>query len=935
LNNYISSVSKSGYILQAGDESPGSANFNLNGEFISGNYFSWTGTPGPGIQTHGVFTGFNLNSTITYNYLKNVPMSVILKGGANSGGATAYNIFNNPSYSGVNIKGMSNCNVYNNTFYSSIVPYNGTTSIFNALVNIYANDGVNPVVYSPGTHIYNNIFYTVNQVPNIWLGESNDQTGFQSDFNLFYCASGTPIFKIGGTIYTFSQWQALGYDRHSLVLNPNFNNFTDFIPALPLYYGTNLGSAWQTGLAGNAVWSTSSMPAVTNQSGTWQVGARILSGNVNLSPIANAGPDQIITLPAGIDTLKGTGSDADGYITSYKWEKISGPSSGSITNINSATAIVIGLVQGIYHFQLQITDNNGGLGVDTMQLTVNAANNIPPVANAGVNQSITLPANSVTLTGSGSDADGTVVSYLWTKISGPSSGIISIDTLAATTVTGLVQGVYQFQLQVTDNGGAIGTSIVQVTVNSSANISPVANAGSDQTITLPIDSVMLSGSGSDADGTVVSYLWTKISGPSSGTITNTGSASTSVTGLVQGVYQYRLQVTDDSGATGTAVIQVTVNAAINIPPVANAGVNQSITLPANSVTLSGSGSDADGTVVSYLWTKISGPSSFSFVNTSSPVTDVFGLVQGIYQFQLKVTDNNGAIGTDIIQVIVNVAANIPPVANAGPDQSITLPENSLTLAGSGSDADGNVVSYLWTKLLGPSLGSFTNANSATTSVTDLVQGVYQFQLQVTDNNGATGKDIMQITVYAASNVPPVADAGPDQTITLPAESVTLSGSGSDADGTIAVYSWTQISGPSSGKIVSPGNALTEFTGLVSGNYLLELTVTDNLGAKASDTVAIAVAAPRLDLNVKSNTMNVYPKPVTDVTTLEINTTQPDPNLLIVITNMNGQIVYKSAITSGQTDIKQTLNLSNLIKGAYAVTVYFSNQEKQSIKILKL
>jgi hypothetical protein len=246
-----------------------------------------------------------------------------------------------------------------------------------------------------------------------------------------------------------------------------------------------------------------------------------------------------------------------------------------------------------------------------------------------------------------------------------------------------------------------------------------------------------------------------------------------------------------------------------------------------------------------------------------------------------------------------------------------------------------VISYLWTKLSGPSSGSITIANSAITSVTDLVQGVYQFQLQVTDNDGAIGTDVVQITVNAATDVLPVADAGPDQTITLPADSVTLSGSGSDAGGTITAYTWTQISGPSSGTIVSPDNTVTEFTGLVSGNYELVLTVTDYHGAKASDTVAIAVAAPRLDLNLKGNSMNVYPNPVTDVTTLEINTTQLDPNILVVITNMNGQIVYKSAITSGQTDIKQTLNLSNLMKGAYAVTVYFSNQDKQSIKILKL
>ena len=44
-------------------------------------------------------------------------------------------------------------------------------------------------------------------------------------------------------------------------------------------------------------------------------------------------------------------------------------------------------------------------------------------------------------------------------------------------------------------------------------------------------------------------------------------------------------------------MQVTVNAAANIPPVADAGVDQTITLPVNSVILSGSGSDVDGTIV--------------------------------------------------------------------------------------------------------------------------------------------------------------------------------------------------------------------------------------------------------------------------------------------------------------------------------------------------
>lgn len=213
--------------------------------------------------------------------------------------------------------------------------------------------------------------------------------------------------------------------------------------------------------------------------------------------------------------------------------------------------------------------------------------------------------------------------------------------------------------------------------------------------------------------------------------------------------------------------------------------------------------------------------------------------------------------------------------------------------------------------------------------------MYEFQLQVKDNNGATPNRAMQVTVNFSVNIPLSANAGPDQMIILPTNSVILSGSSDVRGAVITSYSWKQISGPSIGDIVSPGSAVTQLNNLFSGNYQFELTVTDNLGGNSSDTVAIIVAAPRLDMNTQSNSMNVYPNPVIDIATLEINSTQPIPHILVTITNMNGQIVYKNDITSGQINISQALNLSNLMKGAYAVTVYFSNVEKQTLKILKL
>ncbi len=93
------------------------------------------------------------------------------------------------------------------------------------------------------------------------------------------------------------------------------------------------------------------------------------------------------------------------------------------------------------------------------------------------------------------------------------------------------------------------------------NQPPVANAGADQTITLPVSSLALSGTGSDPDGTVASYGWSETGGPSQASISNTSIPNPAVSNLVAGVYTFRLTVTDNSGATATDNMTVTVNAA--------------------------------------------------------------------------------------------------------------------------------------------------------------------------------------------------------------------------------------------------------------------------------------------------------------------------------------------------------------------------------------
>src|SRR6187399_837367 len=80
------------------------------------------------------------------------------------------------------------------------------------------------------------------------------------------------------------------------------------------------------------------------------------------------------------------------------------------------------------------------------------------------------------------------------------------------------------------------------------NRPPIANAGRDTVIVLPVDSIKLDGSGStDSDGVIAEFLWEKISGPSSLTIINASDSTTMVKALVAGTYQFELKVTDNGG----------------------------------------------------------------------------------------------------------------------------------------------------------------------------------------------------------------------------------------------------------------------------------------------------------------------------------------------------------------------------------------------------
>ena len=280
-NNSITSKNRYGYMLQAGDEGPASTNNNLSGSVITGNKFLWTGSD-EDVIPHGLFTGHNSDVTVKYNYLDHVPLGIIRKSGnnmSNNAGGVAYNIVKGSATAMV-VKGMSNVKVYNNTFYGDKT----RSQTWRPLLYVYTNTDDGKYSIAHGTKVYNNIFYTKYETLAITILDQESLTGFECDYNVYWCETGSPRFSLNGLELTFDEWQGMGFDLHSVVMNPKFKDLINFVPETRLDYGMDLNSEWSEGLAIDATWGTND-PALTAQNGAWQVGAVVHEGNSGSSTL--------------------------------------------------------------------------------------------------------------------------------------------------------------------------------------------------------------------------------------------------------------------------------------------------------------------------------------------------------------------------------------------------------------------------------------------------------------------------------------------------------------------------------------------------------------------------------------------------------------------------------------------------------------------------
>ena len=369
---------------------------------------------------------------------------------------------------------------------------------------------------------------------------------------------------------------------------------------------------------------------------------------------------------------------------------------------------------------------------------------------------------------------------------------------------------------------------------------PVANAGPDQAVSVGA-TVSLDGSGSsDADGDPLTYSWSFVSIPpgSGATLSNPTTVNPTFVADRPGSYVVQLIVND--GVVNSTPDTVTIST-LNSPPVANAGPDQAVSVGA-TVSLNGSGSsDVDGDPLTYSWSFVSiPPGSGATLSNPTTVNPTFVADRpGSYVVQLIVNDGVVNSTPDTIAI---TTLNSPPVANAGPDQAVSVGA-TVSLNGSGSsDVDGDPLTYSWSFVSIPLGSGATLSNPTTVNPTFVADrpGSYVVQLIVNDGVVNSTPDTIAITTL---NSPPVANAGPDQAVSVGA-TVSLNGSGSsDVDGDPLTYSWSFVSIPlgSGATLSNPTTVNPTFVADRPGSYVVQLIVNDGVVNSAPDTVTISVA----------------------------------------------------------------------------------------------
>ncbi|MBU1049312.1 PKD domain-containing protein [Candidatus Bipolaricaulota bacterium] len=569
-------------------------------------------------------------------------------------------------------------------------------------------------------------------------------------------------------------------------------------------------------------------------------------------------------------------SDFDGVLSAYAWDL----DGDGVSDSHEAITSKVFLMAGTYDISLTVTDNGGNSDTVTyavvitdsartpviMDTPANTADETPveppadapiaaqpPIASFQISPTAPSPGEIIRFNGTPSlDLDGLIETFAWDF----NADGITDSTAPFAEYAFATAGLHEVTLTVTDDDGNSDSITLTVEVISPA---PTPTSGTPPVAAfayLPTKpeagAVVLFNAtlSTDAGGQIVAFAWDFNADGQ----TDSSAAIVDYRFIEDGVYDVSLTVTDNSGATDTLTLQVTVGAGAPetttapitlLPPIADFDYSPSEPQSGSVVVFNGTlSTDSDGQISVYAWDF----NQDGVVDSLAAISEYAFAIIGDARVTLTVTDDSG--GTDSLTRQIPIAANTSPTQSEPSLPPLSDFEYSPTVPAAGSqvlfngllssDIDGDIVAYAW-DFNDDGIVDSTDGFAQTVFPT---AGTFNVTLTVTDDSGNTDAYTQAVFVNVASSAPPsppssfqppVADFSYMPSRPSAGELVLFNGTLSwDFDGEIVAYAWDF----NHDGTIDAETAFAEHIFPASGTTTVSLTVTDNSGA--SDTLSIPI-----------------------------------------------------------------------------------------------
>jgi hypothetical protein len=581
------------------------------------------------------------------------------------------------------------------------------------------------------------------------------------DVSNWVAGTGTAGFKV---------LEGSSLDSGYINLDNGDNNTTGSAPNFSgTATSTVLGSTWGAGTAGTGISSNGTVSLEVTLTAAGQAGdylalawTQVRSTSTAVAPkfdVDNvwvgagsmASPPSFTSDPinevnaiedvAYSSTIADDASDPDSDPMTFS--KLSGPAWLSVGTDGSLSGTPAQSDAGANVFTVQVDDGNGGTDTATLNITVDAVNDAPvftvdPINEANATEDIAYAGSVANAT----DAEDDTLTY--STVSGPAWLSVGTDGSLSGTPAQSDAGANVFTVQVDDGNGGTDSATLNISVNA-VNDAPVftvdpineANATED---------IAYAGSvanATDAEDDTLSY--SKLTGPTWLSVGTDGSLSGTPAQSDAGANVFTIQVSDGNGGTGTATLNITVDAVNDAPVFAADPINEANAT--EGIAYAGSvanATDAEDDTLSY--SKLTGPAWLSVGTDGSLSGTPAQSDAGANVFTVEVDDSNGGTDTATLNITVD-AVNDAPVFTVDPigtAEAIEDVEYSATIAGSATDADSDPLTY--SKLSGPAWLTVASDGALSGTPLDADVGANSWTVQVDDGNGNTDTATLDITV---------------------------------------------------------------------------------------------------------------------------------------------------------------------------------------------